>query len=180
MSALFSDINPTSRKNKSKSSLNGDKMNTRLFHLISSGLAVFILLSACAPAATPTSIQADVVGTRAAELASMMLTQTVAAYSPTPPPTVTPEPTATATIEPTPVEIKPPTIKNGPAPCYVKPSTTSALTSHITDTKIVELLAVGAAPGWYKIMNPYFHTPCWVSEEYLDHSNADLSTFPIE
>lgn len=155
-------------------------MNLRLIYQISSGVAVFILLSACSPAATPTSNQADIIGTHAAELASQMLTQTAAAYSPTPPPSSTPAPTATATIEPTPVEIKPPTIKNGPAPCYVKPSTTAALTSNISNTKVVELLAVGATTGWYKIMNPYFHTPCWVSEEYFDHTNIDLSTFPIE
>ncbi|MDP2777228.1 MAG: hypothetical protein Q8O48_06275, partial [Anaerolineales bacterium] len=80
-------------------------MNTRIFQLISSGLTVLILLSACTPPAPPTPA-VDVVGTRAAELASMMLTQTVAAYSPTPPPTFTPEPTAT--IKPTPAEIKPP------------------------------------------------------------------------
>lgn len=154
-------------------------MKTRLFHLISSGLALLILLSACAPKATPTPV--DVVGTRAAELASNMLTQTVAAYSPTPPPTFTPEPTATATIEPTPVEIQPPTIKNGPAPCYVKPSTSAVLTSNITNTKKVELLAIGATPGWYKILNPYFHSPCWVSEEYLTlDPNMDLSAFPTE
>jgi hypothetical protein len=155
-------------------------MNLRMIHLISNGLAVFILLSACAPAATPTSSQTDIIGTHAAELASQMLTQTVAAYSPTPSPSLTPVPTATATSEPTPFESKPPTIKNGPAPCYVKPSTTAALTSNISNTKAVELLAVGSTTGWYKIMNPYFHTPCWVSEEYLDHSNTDLSTFPIE
>lgn len=154
-------------------------MKTRLLHLISSGLAVLILLSACAPEATPTPV--DVVGTRAAELASMMMTQTAAAYSPTPPPTFTPEPTTTATIEPTPVEIQPPTIKNGPAPCYVKPSTSAVLTSNISDTKIVELLAIGATPGWYKILNPYFYSPCWVSEEYLTlDPNMDLSTFPTE
>ncbi len=153
-------------------------MNTRLFQLISSGLALLTLLSACAPAAPPTPA-VDVVGTRAAELASMMLTQTVAAYSPTPPPTFTPEPTAT--IEPTPAEIEVPRIKNGPAPCYVKPSTSAVLTSNISNTKIVELLAIGATPGWYKIRNPYFYSPCWVTEEYLKlDENMDLSTFPIE
>src|SRR3989304_3207810 len=113
-------------------------MYTRIFHLISSGLVLLSLPPACAPKATP--IPVDLVGTRAAELASMMMTQTVAAYSPTPPPTFTPEPTATATIEPTPAEIRPPTIKNGPATCYLKPAATGAFTSNITDTKVVELL----------------------------------------
>ncbi|MBM3180532.1 MAG: hypothetical protein FJZ86_09265 [Chloroflexi bacterium] len=154
-------------------------MYIRIFHLISSGLVLLSLLSACAPKATP--IPVDLVGTRAADLASMMMTQTAAAYSPTPPPTFTPEPTATATIEPTSVVIRPPTIKNGPAACYVKPSTSSALTSNITDTKVVELLAIGATPGWYKILNPYFYSPCWVAENNLDlDNNMDLSTFPTE
>ncbi|MDP1714110.1 MAG: hypothetical protein Q8L41_05135 [Anaerolineales bacterium] len=153
-------------------------MNTRIFQLISSGLALLILLSACAPAAPPTPT-VDVVGTRAAELASIMLTQTVAAYSPTPPPTFTPEPTAT--IEPTPAEIKPPTIKNGPATCYLKPAAAGAFTSNITNTKVVELLAIGATPGWYKIRDPYFGSPCWVAENNLELDiNMDLSTFPIE
>lgn len=158
-------------------------MNSRLFHLIFSGLVVIVLLAACAPAAAvpTTPAPVDVVGTRAAELASIMLTQTAAAYSPTPPPTFTPEPTATATIEPTPVEIRPPMIKNGPAPCYVKPTATSVLTSNVSDGEVVELLAIGAEPGWYKILNPYFFSPCWVSAEYLDlDNNMDLSTFPIE
>lgn len=155
-------------------------MNSRLFHLISSGLAVFILLSACAPEATPTGLsQTDEIGTRAAELASVMLTKIVAAYSPTPAPTFTAEPTAT--IEPTPAEIKPPQIIKGPAACYVKPSTSAVLTSNISDGKIVELLAIGATPGWYKILNPYFHSPCWVSAENLNlDPNMDFSTFPTE
>lgn len=154
-------------------------MNSRLFHSITSRLILLFLLSACTPKATPLPV--DLVGTRAVELASMMMTQTVAAYSPTSPPTFTPEPTATETIEPTPAEIKVPRIKDGPAPCYVKPSTTAVLTSNISDYKIVELLAIGATPGWYKIRNPYFYSPCWVSEEYLWlDENMDLSTFPIE
>lgn len=154
-------------------------MNTRLFQLITSGLAVLSLLSACAPKATPTPV--DVIGTRAAELASLMLTQTVAAYSPTPALTFTPEPTATITIEPTSVVISPPMIKNGPAACYLKPATTAVLSSNISDGKEVELLAIGATPGWYKILNPYFNTPCWVAENNLDlDNNMDLSTFPRE
>ena len=63
-------------------------MKITIQSLTVSGLSVLILLSACAPKATPTGpSQADQISTRAAELASMMLTQTVAAYSPTPPPT---------------------------------------------------------------------------------------------
>jgi hypothetical protein len=156
-------------------------MNKPIHHLAISGLTILILLAACAPAATPIGpSQADQIGTRAAELASVMMTEIVAAYSPTPSPTFTPEPTATATIEPTAAVINPPTIK-GFAPCYVKPSTTAVLTSNISDTKKVELLAIGSMPGWYKIKNPYFNSPCWVAAENLAlDPNMDLSTFPIE
>lgn len=146
-------------------------------------LSIFVivaLLTACAPA-TPTQPSVDVVGTRAMELASLMLTQTVAAYSPTPPPTFTPEPTATVTIEPTAVEIHLPITRNGPAGCYVKPDVTSTRTSNIDDFEEVELLAIGKTPGWYKITNPYFGSPCWIEEQYLDiDHNMDLSVFPVE
>lgn len=145
-------------------------------------LLIAALLAACAPS-TPTQPAVDVVGTRAMELASLMLTQTVAAYSPTPPPTFTPEPPATATIEPTPFVIDEPMIVNGPATCYIKqnPAPGSAFTSNISDGKIVELIAVGTTAGWYKIMDPYFNSPCWVPENNIQiDPNMDLSVFPVE
>jgi hypothetical protein len=121
------------------------------------------------------------VGTVAAQLASTMLTQTAAAFPPTPmPATSTPEPTATATLEPSPVVTQPPTI-TGVAPCYKAPSTASELVSNISDTKVVQLLAVGSTPGWYKIQNPYFNIACWVNEVNLKLDPAmDLSTYPVE
>jgi len=149
--------------------------------LILSIIVSIALLAACAPAATPTAPAVDVIGTRAMELASLMLTQTVAAYSPTPAPTFTPEPTFTPTIEPTPAVIEEPMIINGPAACYLKPDAASVLSSNISDGKNVEILAVGATPGWYKIMNPYFYTPCWVAQNNIDiDENMDLSTLPVE
>lgn len=151
------------------------------FFLRCTGLSLMvILLTACSPS-TPTEPAVDVIGTRSMELASLMMTQTVAAYSPTPPPTFTPAPTATATVEPTPMVIEEPRITNGPAACYIKPDTTSVLTSNISDYKVVELLAIGSSGEWYKIMNPYFGTPCWVQKNYLRlDSNMDLSLIPIE
>ncbi len=147
-------------------------------------LSVFMaaaLLAACAPAA-PTQPAVDVVGTRAMELASLMMTQTVAAYSPTPEPTFTPEPpTATPTIEPTPAEIALPITQNGPSGCYIKPDITSTNISFIDDFEEVELLAIGQTPGWYKITNPYFGSPCWIEAIYLRiDPNMDLSLFPVE
>jgi len=143
-------------------------------------ILICILLSACAPKAEPTP-EVDHIATRSVELAMMMQTQTAAAIPPTLPPTNTPEPTPTETLSPTPVEIREPQIKNGPAPCYLKPDSTSVLSSNISDGKIVELLAVGSVTGWYKIENPYFYTPCWININYLDiDNNMDLSTFPVE
>jgi hypothetical protein len=146
-------------------------------------LSVFMaaaLLTACAPA-TPTQPAVDVVGTRAMELAALMMTQTVAAYSPTPEPTFTPEPTSTPTIEPTAVEIHVPKVRNDLAGCFERPDTASARISNISIYEEVELLAVGKNPGWYKITNPYFGSACWIEEKDLDiDGNMDLSIFPIE
>lgn len=153
-------------------------MKKHLFLLIILTIPTF--LAACAPA-TPAQPPVDTIGTRAAELASLMLTQTVAAYSPTPPPTFTPAPTATEIILPTPEPIHEPMVRNGPAPCYLKPDPSSVLSSNISDFKIVELLAISSIPGWYKITNPYFNTPCWIYEDYIDiDGKMDLSRFPIE
>ena len=149
--------------------------------LILSILVSTTLLAACAPA-TPTQPAVDVVGTRAMELAYLMMTQTVAAYSPTPQPTFTPEPpTATPTLEPTPAEIALPITQNGPGGCYLKPDVTSTRTSFIDDYEEVEFLAVGKTPGWYKITNPYFGSPCWIEAIYLKlDPNMDLSLYPVE
>ena len=141
---------------------------------------MLVLLTSCAPKAEPTPA-VDKVATRAIELAALMQTQTAAAIPPTLPPTNTPEPTPTETLSPTPVEVQDPRIKNDPAPCYVKPDPSSVLTSNITGSRIVYLLAVGADPGWYKIENPYFGSPCWITSDYLIiDPNMDLSAFPVE
>ena len=148
--------------------------------LILSILVMVAVLAACAPA-TPTQPAVDVVGTRAMELASLMLTQTVAAYSPTPQPTFTPEPTATPTIQPTVAEVHPPRVRNELSGCCMKPDTASTRVSNISQYEEVELLAVGKTPGWYKIMNPYFGSPCYIAEKDLElNGNMDLSIFPVE
>jgi len=156
-------------------------MNSLTRYLITCGFIVCVSLSACAAKPTPTGpSEADQIGTRAAELAASFLTGTAAAASPTPQPTLTPEPTATETLTPTPAVVKPPKI-TGFAPCYVKPSIDAVLTSNISDSKVVELLAIGSIPGWYKILNPYFHTACWVQAEHLVlDPNMDLSGIPTE
>ncbi|MBM3125782.1 MAG: hypothetical protein FJZ87_12040 [Chloroflexi bacterium] len=140
-------------------------------------ILALLFLSACAPEPTPPPV--DAVGTIAAQMAYTMLTQTAAAYSPTPPlPTATPAYTSTPTIEPTPEVTKRPEVV-GFAPCYQGPGATYPLVSNISETKKVELIGIGSVPGWYVIKNPYFNSPCWISAENLKiFSDHDLSGFP--
>ena len=146
---------------------------THLYTLIIS----LALLTACTPKATPTPV--DLVGTRSAELAASMLTQTVAAYSPTPlPATATPTFTATPAATETPAATSIPKVM-GPAPCYEGPGPSYKLTSNIHDAKLVEIFGVSNIPGWYLIMNPYFHTKCFIEAKYLTlDPNFDASVFP--
>ena len=129
---------------------------THLYTLIIS----LALLTACTPKATPTPV--DLVGTRSAELAASMLTQTVAAYSPTPLPsptfTATPAFTETPTPPPVPVNTTMPKVI-GPAPCYKNgPGVPGdVITSNISDYKDVVMVGVSNVTGWYVIIDPYFH-----------------------
>jgi hypothetical protein len=109
-----------------------------------------------------------------------MLTQTAAAYSPTPQPSLTPIslPTETPTLEPEALATKRPEVI-GDSPCYTGPGPTYTLTSYISDTKKVELIGIGSVPGWYIVKNPYFNTPCWIQAGNLRiYSDNDLSGFP--
>ena len=159
-------------------------MKFRFLQLI---ILVTILLTACAPTPAPAPT-VDVVGTMSVQLASMMLTQTVAAYSPTPPPTATftatPPVTETPTLPPAPVATVIPKViaANGGeyAPCYLGPVIDSnKMSGQISSYKDVEFVGVGSVPGWYVIMNPYFHTKCWIEAKnlVLDPS-FDVSAFP--
>jgi hypothetical protein len=158
-------------------------MKLRFFHSI---ILVTTLITACAPtpASTPT---VDVIGTMSVELASMMLTQTVAAYSPTPPPsptfTATPVFTETPALPPTPVEtVMPKVLEAGGAdvaPCYQGPGPNYPLTSQISSMKYVEMVGVGSVPGWYVIINPYFHSQCWIEARHLVlDPSFDVSAYP--
>jgi hypothetical protein len=141
-------------------------------------LLAVLTVTACRPMATPTPV--DVVGTLAAQMASDMLTQTVAAYSPTPPPpTITLTPTGTPSVEPTQDSSKKTVTVVGEAPCYFGPGPNYTLESYISDTKKVELLGIGSVQGWYVIMNPYFHQACWIAVEnvHID-TDMDLTQFP--
>jgi hypothetical protein len=136
-------------------------------------------LAACAPQA-PATPTVDAVGTMAAQVAVVMLTQTAAAFIPTPPPaTDTPLPTDTATPEPTLERTNIITVVNYTG-CYWGPGPQYTLQSYINVPKDVELLGIGNVDGWYVISGPYYYTPCWVAAADVEiGQNVDLSAFPV-
>ena len=156
-------------------------MNPRKLNLIMVGLGVILIAAACKPESTPTPV--DSIGTLAAELAYVMMTQTAAASSPTPLPataTPVPSPTETATVEPTQSDsVKRPVIKTFTS-CWYGPGPNYTLDSNISEGKKVEIVGIGSVPGWYVIINPYFHKQCWVAADDLEIDPAmDLSILPV-
>jgi hypothetical protein len=144
------------------------------------GLATILCLIACTPEATAEPV--DSAGTLAVQLAAVMQTGTAAASSPTPLPatvTPTPSPTDTPTLEPTTGPAKRPAILKFTG-CYYGPGPEYGLDSNISENKKVEIVGIGSTPGWYVIINPYFHKQCWVaaSDLYVD-SAMDLSALPV-
>jgi hypothetical protein len=144
------------------------------------GFAIVLIGTACTPKATSTPV--DVMGT-AEQMAMSMLTQTVEAYSPTPPPpTQTPTPSFTDTPIFTPTKGEPPkrpgtTEFTG---CWTGPGPTYTLISNIEPKKYVNVIGIGSEPGWYVISNPYFHNPCWIEIAHLKiDPNMDFSVFPV-
>ncbi len=161
-------------------------MRSGFLYLVMIGLLALVLAAGCTPkTATPPPV--DIAGTIAMQLASSMLTQTVAAYSPTPPPaTPTLPPTVTIvadTATPEYVATNRPEIQTDPqASCWKggPPTLGYKLDSNISFPKKVDLLGVGSVPGWYVIKNPYFNAPCWISADDLKiFSDIDLSTYPV-
>lgn len=158
-------------------------MKLRFLPLAMIGLAILLTAIACAPKATPPPV--DTIGTMAAQLASDMLTQTVAAYSPTPPPptaTFTPIPvTETPTAEPTSSEPPKRPLVVAFAACWLGgPGPEYTLDSNINEKTRVDILGIGSVEGWYIIRNPYFHKPCWIEAVNLKIDPAmDQSQFPI-
>lgn len=111
----------------------------------------------------------------------MMLTQTAAAYTPTPlPATDTPIPlfTDTPTLEPTPAVTSIPKISGNTA-CYAGPGSQYGLISNLSDTEEVYVMGIGSVPGWYVIENPIYGSLCWVSASYVTFDPSfDVSTLP--
>jgi hypothetical protein len=155
-------------------------MNLRYRILIGIGLAAILTVLACTPQATPEPV--DTVNTLAVQMASRMLTQTATAASPTPLPatvTPTPNPTETPTVEPTKGQAKRPAIKAFTG-CYYGPGLEYGLDSNISENKKVQIVGIGSTPGWYVIINPYFHKQCWVAASDLEVDPAmDLSALPV-
>jgi len=151
------------------------------------GLIFTLNMVACQTQDTPPTV--DIAGTLAVQFASTMMAQTVAAYSPTPPPSPTSPPvTDTPIFTATPAEpTKDPTLRiirikglDDPPACRRGPDESYALISNINTPKDVELLGIGNVPGWYVIKNPYFGAPCWLPETILEIDPAlDLSLFPV-
>jgi len=161
-------------------------MNLIFYRGIITGLAIALICSSCTPKATPTSV-ADVIGTTAAQLAVVMLTQTAGASSSTPPPpTFTPTPSFTETPAGTPTDKpvpKPPAVIMA-ASCWKGPGNTYPLSSNIElnerGRKKVTIIGIGSEPGWIVIRNPYFHDPCWIEISNLEIDPImDMSQFPV-
>lgn len=161
-------------------------MRPVIFHRTTTALLVSMILAACAPqAASPTP---DVIGTTAAQLAAVMMTQTAGAVTPTPPP---PAETATPAITDTPAvptdkpALKPPSVITF-AGCWAGPGESYPLISNIDPSirkggrQVVTILGIGSEPGWYIIQNPYFNNPCWIRAENMEIDPLmDLSQFPV-
>ncbi|MCC6986553.1 MAG: hypothetical protein IT309_08995 [Anaerolineales bacterium] len=158
-------------------------MKTKWFRALVGLSLAGLLTNACLPPSNPNpTATVDVIGTTAAQLASMMLTQTAAAYTPTPlPATDTPIPlfTDTPTLGPAPAVTEIPVISQSAA-CYSGPGPGYPLVSNLSELEQVIVMGVGSVPGWYVIENPYYGSLCWVSAEFVtfgpDFDPASLPT----
>ncbi|GAB4500140.1 MAG: hypothetical protein OHK003_19020 [Anaerolineales bacterium] len=145
------------------------------------------IMASCAPQATATPT-VDIIGTTAAQLASVMLTQTAGAVTPTPlPPTETPTPmfTETPAVPTEKPQIKPPAVIvftgcwTGPGESYTNISNIDPSIRKSGRQNVV-ILGTGTEPGWIIIRNPYFNNPCWVRVESMEiDPNMDLSGYPV-
>jgi hypothetical protein len=159
-------------------------VNVKSLRMIVISLATILVNAACAPQVTPTPV--DVIGTTAAQLAMVMLTQTAGAVTATPiPPTVTLLPTETLTPPTEEVKRQPPVVITF-VPCHTGPDESYTFISNIDPSirksgkQVVEILGTGNEPGWVVIRNPYFNNPCWVKEENMEiGSHIILSDYPV-
>ena len=154
-------------------------MKLRVSSSVILGIVLIGIVSACGPQATPPPV--DAAATIAIQLMQEMLTQTASAASPTPLP-ATPTLLSTETLTPEPTENKPlkRTVIKVFTGCYYGPGPEYTLDSNISPGKKVDIVGVGSVPGWYVIVNPYFHKQCWVNANDLEIDPArDLTTLPV-
>lgn len=159
-------------------------MNLKSIRIILIAILGIFFNAACTPKATPTP---DIIGTTAAQLVMVMLTQTAGAVTATPiPPTASP-PTETPTLPPPTEEVKrlPPVVITF-VPCYTGPDESYTFISNIDPSirrsgkQVVEILGAGSEPGWVVIRNPYFNNPCWVNVENMEIGpHIILSDYPV-
>ena len=164
-----------------------NSMKPKLPHFIIVALVGTLLVTACAPDATPTPV--DIAATIAVQLASDMLTQTAIANVPPPSPTPlpvtdTPIPTETPIPEPTKDQeaLRIILVKGAnPNPaCLFGPGGSYGRVTFINTPKEVELLGMGNVPGWIVIKNPYYGSPCWLPQDAVEIDPAlDLSLLPV-
>jgi hypothetical protein len=160
-------------------------VNVKPLRVIMIGLATILVSTACAPQATPTPV--DVIGTTAAQLAMVMLTQTAGAVTATPTVTLTLPSTETPTLSPPTEEVKrKPTVVITFVPCYTGPDASYTFISNIDPSirkngkQVVEILGTGSVPGWVVIRNPYFNNPCWVRQENMEIGpHIILADYPV-
>ena len=147
--------------------------------LVVIGIVLVVILSACAPQVTPPPV--DTAATMAIQFMQEMLTQTAAAASPTPlPATATLIPTETPSPQPTEAKPLKRTVIKTFTGCYYGPGPEYTLDSNISEGRRVDIVGIGSVPGWYVIINPYFHKQCWVNANDLEIDPArDLSTLPV-
>lgn len=140
------------------------------------------LFAACTPQESNAAPTVDIIGTTAAQLAEVMLTQTAGAATPTSiPPTDTPIPlfTETPTPQALPATTSIPQVAGNTA-CFTGPGTNYALVSNISDTEQVEVVGVAHLPGWYVIRNPIYGSLCWISASNMRfEADFDLTILPI-
>jgi hypothetical protein len=147
-------------------------MNMRFRYLIFVGMMATLMITACAPPATPST--PDDMATNIALGVFVAQTKTAAAPTLTPSATLPP----TATFAPTKGPIQPPTVTHF-APCWFGPGNDYHLESNIKKGEQVQLVGIGSIPGWYIIVNPYFQQRCWIQAINLNiDPNMDLSIYP--
>lgn len=141
-------------------------MRTRSL-LISSGILLVIILSACN---LPNSAEEEAQDTVATWVASTLTARAAAA----PIPTSTQAPDIDITLAPISTATKniPASTPQNPLVletilCWKGPGAQYEVVSALKKDERVELIGQGSFAGWWIVNNPIYHDPCWAQAEYL-------------